>query len=433
MFKDIDQAFAWVESFTNLEKNTKEIKRHYRQERMNEVLEHFGNPHLECRVIHVAGSKGKGSTSALLSSALTQNGWKTGLYTSPHVCHYRERIQIDGRSLPDEKYIRCIEEIQKRLHIELPGGTEPTTFEILTLMSFLLFLQEGCDYCVIETGLGGRLDATNAVMPLASVLTPVELEHTLWLGNTLEQIATEKAGIIKKGMPVFSSPQKPEVEKILRDRAKLMESDFYYLPEKLETIAASVTTRGTDYTITRLKDEKISGHLSMIGEIQSWNAALALEVLEILFPEIPRQTWLDGFSRAYIPARMELLGKEPLFILDGSHTVRSVSMALDDFTRLSGPPENRVLIFACQDDKNPAAMAEVLAPAFPQIIITVPGFFKKSDPRRVYEAFSRYSEDCILEEDPATAYRAAMDSRKDLLVTGSFFLAGVIKEKYHKD
>ena len=430
MFRDIDQAFAWVESFTNLEKNSKEIKRHYRPERMEEVLQHFGNPHLDCPVIHVAGSKGKGSTSSLLASALKQKGWKTGLYTSPHVCHYRERIQIDCSPLADEKYINCIGQIKKGLDIELPGGTEPTTFEILTLMAFLLFKEEHCDYCVIETGLGGRLDATNAVRPLASVLTPVELEHTQWLGDTIEAIAAEKAGIIKRGTPVFSSPQTAGAEKIFRSTAKERDSLFHYLPEIVAEIKSSVTPSGTGYDIEYFNKTPVQGHLAMIGKIQAWNAALALEVLEYLFPDTERQIWIDGFSRAVIPARMELIRTDPLFVLDGSHTARSITMALDGFNSLSSPEKKRVLLFACQDDKDPHAMARILSPAFSKIIITVPGFFKKSDPQRVFDAFSRLGNNCILEKDPARALDMSLETGKDVLVTGSFFLAGIVKKVY---
>jgi dihydrofolate synthase / folylpolyglutamate synthase len=429
-FKNINDAFSWIESFTNLEKDAKERKRHYRPERMAEVLEHFGNPHLSCRVIHTAGSKGKGSTSVLMASALTQNGWKTGLYTSPHVLHYKERIQIDSSSLEDQKYIDCITSIKVRLDIELPGGTEPTTFEILTLLAFLLFKEENCDFCVIETGLGGRLDATNVVKPEASVLTPIELEHTQWLGNSIEAIAGEKAGIIKPDTPVFSSPQKAEVESIFRQTAVEKNAVIYVLNEKVKNIDSSVSCEGTKFTINYRDGKTVQGKLALTGHIQAWNAALAFSVLTTLYPDVDESVWLEGFSKAVLPGRMEILSKDPLIVLDGSHTPRSVTLALESFNSISDESARKILLFACQDDKDAEAMAEILSSEFSKIVITTPGFFKKSSPERVYNAFSTLRKDCILEVDPGKALKLVQAENMDILIMGSFILAGAIKQIY---
>lgn len=429
-FKTIDDAFSWIESFTNLEKDTREIKRFYRPERMVDVLEHFGNPHLACRVIHTAGSKGKGSTSVLLASALTMNGWKTGLFTSPHVLHYRERIQIDSSPLEDQKYMDCISSIKQGLDIRLPGGDDPTTFELLTLLGFMLFKQEGCDFCVIETGLGGRLDATNAVKPLASVLTPIEMEHTQWLGNTLEAIAGEKAGIIKPDTPVFSAPQKSNVETVFRQIASEKNAPLKILNEEIESIDSTVTAGGTAYVIKFNNGEQIKGTLALRGHIQAWNAALAFTVLRTLFPEVDQSVWLKGFSTAFLPGRVEILSSDPLVVLDGSHTPRSVALALESFNEISKKTSDSVLLFGCQDDKDAGAMAAVLSPAFKNIVITTPGFFKKSSPRRVFEAFSSLRDGCILEEDPAKALKLALEYKSDVLILGSFILAGAVKELY---
>jgi dihydrofolate synthase/folylpolyglutamate synthase len=427
-FSDIDDAFQWIESFTNLEKNTKDLKRKYRPDRMVTLLEHFGNPHKSFKIIHIAGSKGKGSTSVLLASALIQKGFKTGLYTSPHVLHYKERIQVNGSVLPDEQYIQGINSMREGLHLELPGHTKPTTFELLTLLAYLIFQQQGCHWCVLETGLGGRLDATNTVYPEAVVLTPIEKEHTQWLGEDLLTIAGEKAGIIKENRPVFSSPQKEEVRHLFSQRSNEKNALFHYLPEMVKAIESTVHLGGTAFTITRHQQPPVEGKLSMIGHIQPWNAALALEVLVHLFPGVDTQVWLKGFEKATLPARMEILSQEPLILCDGSHTPKSVEMALKTFMDLTGDYKKRHLLFACQDDKEVADIAQILHESFDSIVITTPGFFKESHPLSVYETFSSLMNQCRMIEDPQKAWQFVLESQGATLILGSFFLAGEIKK-----
>jgi len=388
MFSDVDDAFNWIESFTNLEKSTKDLKRKYRPERMSVLLDYFGNPQNSFKSIHLAGSKGKGSTSALLSAALTEGGFRTGLYTSPHVLHYKERIQINGKELADSEYMETAAFIRSHLSADLPGGTEPTTFELLTLMGFLLFQKHKCEWCVIETGLGGRLDATNAVMPEAVLLTPIEKEHTQWLGNDLLSIAAEKAGIIKPGKPVFSAPQHPEVENLFRQRAGELASSFTILSDIIEKIESDITVSGTRFNISYKKGRaSLSGELSLIGQIQAWNTALALEALEAILPEVKTAVWLKGFRKAVLPARMEILSTAPLIVCDGAHTPRSVSMAMTTFSELTRDCDRTTLLFACQDDKEIEEIAPLLSDHFSRIIITTPGYFKKSNPFRIYEVF----------------------------------------------
>ena len=429
MFTDIDDAFSWIESFTNLEKDTRDLKRRYRPDRMRVLLEQFGNPQNTFKVIHTAGSKGKGSVCALLEAALRWGGFKTGIYSSPHIIHYRERIRVDGVPLPDNESIRMIAFIRDHMK-ELPGGTDPTTFELLTLLGFLLFKEAGCEWVVVETGLGGRLDATNTVMPEAVVLTPVEKEHTQWLGDSLEQIAAEKAGIIKPYKPVFSAPQTDEVKAVFTKTAKDKGAEILFLEEVLDRIDFSDRPGISRYTLIYRNGEELSGELTLPGKIQPWNAALALEVLKSLFPETETQTWLRGFRDAALPARMQILSTSPLRVLDGSHTPRSVALALESFKNWASPEKENVLLFACQDDKDADAMARLLAPEFSRIFITTPGIFKKSHPRQVLDTFKTYKEDCQLEEVPARALDQAAEGGGNLLIMGSFFLAGEILKIY---
>ena len=432
MFSSIDEAFEWIESFTNLEKNAKDLKRRYRPDRMQALLEQFGNPQYDFKVIHAAGSKGKGSVCALLSSALTEGGFKTGFYSSPHVLHYKERIRVNGTSLPDENYVRMISFIRDSIS-SLPGNTDPTTFELLTLLGFLLFQEEGCDWAVVETGLGGRLDATNTVLPDAVVLMPVELEHTQWLGNSLKAIAAEKAGIIKAGRPVFSALQEPVVREVFRKHAEEKKSELVFIDERLDRIDYIQEKGFSRYTLVYRDGHLLKGELSMVGKIQAWNAALALEVLMSLYPEMDSSLWLQGFHKAQLPARMQILSLNPLRILDGSHTPRSTGLALEGFLSMADAVDNKVLLFACQDDKDVEAMSSLLAPEFSRIIITSPGFFKKSDPTRVYKSFKEKNTCTQLISDPAEALSDAEAEASALLILGSFFLAGEILKIYGEE
>jgi len=431
MFQTIDDGFAWLESFTNLEKGADPVKRVYRPDRMIKLLELCGNPQDACRVLHLAGSKGKGSTAVLLASALKEAGFKTGLYTSPHILHYRERIRINGEELTDEVYLRHINDISGLIRDlpegVLPGGNDPTTFELLTLLGFLIFREQECDWSVIETGLGGRLDATNAVSPEGVILTPIEKEHTQWLGDTLGEIAGEKAGIIKPGRPAFSALQYPETEEVLKRKAEEQKAPFRLLGDLLDKAESEISPSGTAYTLYWKDGSITKGDLRMIGSIQAWNAALALTVLRTLLPREEEQTWIRGMSRAFLPARMEVLRENPLILTDGAHTPRSLELLLKDFPSLAGPGKG-VLLFGCGDDKDMETMVRMAAPLFPHVVVTSPGFFKKSHPERIRDCFEHSHGDVHFYPDPAEAMEFILRRwpGEPVLATGSFFLSGEV-------
>src|SRR5208337_599819 len=236
--------FSWAESFTNLERGSyPPDKRVYRLDRMHRLLEMFDDPQARLRIIHVAGTKGKGSTSALLASVLHAAGIRTGLYTSPHVESYFERIAIAGEPREPELLVRVGGEVKAVIDRlppkEFPGHYGPTTFELLTLLAFLYFRESGCTEAVVETGIGGRLDATNVVRSEASVITPLDLEHTEILGDTLEKIAMEKAGIIKPGAPCFVALQPPQVKEVIRQVCRERGSAPAFLDEETSVLTAA--------------------------------------------------------------------------------------------------------------------------------------------------------------------------------------------------
>src|SRR6056297_2724802 len=249
---------------------------------MHQLLEFFGNPHARLHTIHIAGSKGKGSTAIYIARGLEALGYPTGLYSSPHISNYRERITRAGRFFPTELYLDVGGRIKKALpefnRTVLAGEAEPTAFELFTLFAFLLFVEAGCSYAVIETGIGGRLDATNVITPQAAVITPIELEHTDILGSSLEQIASEKAGIIKPGRPVFVSRQSEKALRVLRKKAEESQSPFFYFPEYPQNFSASVDSLGTRLQLQWKNDfqrKALTLNLAMQGEVQAENAALA--------------------------------------------------------------------------------------------------------------------------------------------------------------
>ena len=438
MFSSLTEGFNWIESFTNLEKEPNKQKRFYRLERMTALLVLFESPHRRFKSIHIAGSKGKGSTAVLISSALKENGFKTGLYTSPHIQTYRERIRINGEILEDSVYLSQINHIYKTLQEKsenhLPGGDNPTTFELLTLLGFLVFAEQKCDWVVVETGLGGRLDATNTVLPEIGVITPIELEHTKWLGDTLEKVAAEKGGIIKDHVPLVIAPQKGEVFDVLSAIAQEKNALFIESDKKFRVSRCSIDLWGTRGSLKSLETGRsYEVKLKLIGDIQLQNAITALTALNQLFPEKDPAHWINGFSNAVLPGRMQVLIDKPVIITDGAHTPNSFKIAVKSFNKLINKSEQSILLFGCGDDKDADNMAKEAA-SFSNIVITTPGFFKKMDPQLTANIFKKRYDNVTLIRDPKEAFKKIRSDFPDtpVLVCGSFFLSGEIVDLMEK-
>ena len=424
--------FSWVESFTNLERGTLPFDmRTYRLDRMRLLLEMFGNPERALAAIHVAGTKGKGSTAALIASVLRAAGHRTGLYTSPHVNSPFERISLVGESSPNDLLVRLGRDVKAALDAlpteGRPGYFALTTFELYTLLALLYFRDTRCGRAVIEVGIGGRLDATNVITPLVSVITPLDLEHTDVLGETLEKIAGEKAGIIKPGVPAFIGMQPPGTKEVFRSAARERGSKITFLDEEIEDLSIRVDDEGTWFSVqlTGMGPEKL--RLSMLGEFQAENAALAFLVLSRTMPEIPIECFREGFARTILPGRMEVRGSAPRIVLDGAHTPLAVSRLLSSFRAIF--PGEAILLFGSVSGKRPREMAAILAPAFSRVVISTPGTFKESDPAEVAGIFRGFNPATILERDPARALQRAREESggtRPILVTGSFYMVAEI-------
>ena len=428
-FESFDQAIDYMNSFMNLERSTdKYSSKTYRLDRVRHMLELLGNPQNSYRTIHIAGSKGKGSTAAFIANAIQALGYRTGLYMSPHVSDYRERFSLCGKFIEDPMLIRTAEELKAGVQ----SVEDPTTFELYTVFAFLLFRNAGCDWAVIETGMGGRLDATNVLLPQASVITPIELEHTKILGDTIEKISIEKSKIIKNNVPVFVSLQKDEAVKVFKDEALTCNSPSYFLSEELDKIATRCTPSG-QYVQLRYKDGFEAGlRLKMAGDAQAYNVALALLVVRKL-DLYSEGTTEKALEETKLPGRLEQLEyRKRHFYIDGAHTVNSIGFLMDSWKELTGT-EKTVCIFGCVEGKNDTEMLKEMLPCFRELIIARPGTFKKSNPQALYETANSLSKntEVVLKKEAKDAVDYALERTKDgerILVCGSFYLAGDIKE-----
>lgn len=436
-FTHIDEAFAYIESFTNLERSPT-VKREYRLERMEALLDAFGRPERSLEVVHIAGSKGKGSTAAFIAAILDAAGYEVGLYTSPHVESYTERFSHSRRPLPEHVLTEEAERIRRylegggevRFEAETHGGP-PTTFELLTLLAFVSFARLGYRYAVLETGMGGRLDATNVVSPVASLVTPIELEHTEYLGNTIAAIATEKAAIIKSA-PAFIGRLAPEARAVVEARLVETGAKGYFLEEEAPRVELDTASVPPRLSVELADGTTLAVRLSMLGLAQADNAALAALCVRRVFPEIPTAALRRGLESAWLPGRGELLRTEsdtPV-VLDGAHTPQSVRRLRDTFTGIFGT--RGVLIFGSVRGKDHEAMAAALAGSFDRVIVARPGTFKESDPHAVAAAFERAGARVTLLEEAETALRHALEEGRGrpVLVTGSFYLLGEVRRAF---
>jgi dihydrofolate synthase/folylpolyglutamate synthase len=438
--------FSWIAGFINFEKGPG--SRNFRLDRMEALAELAGHPEHHAPVIHVAGSKGKGTVTGMIAAMLEEEGFSAARYSSPDVNDKRERICRGDRFFDEAVYIEAGKELvevegklraaekKHRLPFDADGGDgAPTFFELITLYFFLCARRGACNFMAVETGLGGRLDATNIVDPLVSVITLIEKEHTEYLGDTIAAIAGEKAGIIKTGKPLILAEQNPEALDVFRERAHRMEAPLRYLPDAVSIGEIHVTRAGTFFTLRDAGAGVLLSPLELFtpipGDVQAHNAGLAVLAAKTAVPSLKEASIRRGLARFSLPARFERICEAPEFIIDGAHTARSVELCVRTFTRLYG--KGGVLLFGCAAGKDARSMAEITGPHFSRIIITTPGTFRESRPRHIFDIFQQAGngEKILLIEDTAAAVDRALalgrERRLPVLGTGSFYLAGEIR------
>jgi len=377
----LDYLYSFVDY--SLKHTSELVKAEFDLGRMRQLMELLGNPQQNYPTLHVAGTKGKGSTSAFMSSAIKEAGYQTGLYISPHLQDFCERIQVDGTPIDHGDLADLVDEIKPAVS-RIPFIT---TFELTTALAFLYFAKRKVDAAVIEVGLGGRLDATNIITPIVSLITSLSLDHMAVLGNTLALIAREKAGIIKPGVPVVSSPQKEEALQVLEEISMDRSSPFYLVGKDWQYSRGKTTLDGQDMFIWRNSGEKIKFHLKLLGGHQVQNAATAYVGLQLAAKsglKITEENIRQGFSQTFWPARFEIVRKDPPVILDSAHnqdSARKLHETLNEYF----PGKKIILIFGASEDKNVEAMFSEWKSSISRIITTHADHPRAIDPEDLAE------------------------------------------------
>ncbi|MBN1450339.1 MAG: bifunctional folylpolyglutamate synthase/dihydrofolate synthase [Anaerolineales bacterium] len=424
----LDYLYSFVDY--SLKHASELAKADFNLERMFALMDMLDNPQTKYPILHVAGTKGKGSVSALAASALKAAGYKTGLYTSPHLQDYCERIQVNGQPIPHGELAELVEEIKPAV-ARVPFLT---TFEITTALGFLYFARQNCEAAVIEVGLGGRLDATNIVMPRVSVITSLSLDHTLVLGDTLAQIAGEKAGIIKPGVPVVSASQKDEALEVLVRIADERGCDLTLVGRDVEFKSLSHSLDGQAFQLSTFNLPPLHLTIPLLGIHQAENAAVAYAALKTSGLNVPDESIRKGFAELKWPARFDILRRDPPVVLDVAHN-RESALRLRQTLDVFFPDIPVILLFCTLEDKDIAGMLAELSPRVERVVAT------QADHPRAPSAewIAEQVEKAGLAVEAVTPVPAALEralelagDRKLVLTAGSVAFAGEVSAAWQK-
>jgi dihydrofolate synthase/folylpolyglutamate synthase len=376
-----------------------------------------GNPHDRLRFIHVAGTNGKGSTCAMLESIYRASGLRVGLFTSPHLVSFSERIQVNRQSIPEAEVARRVEAMRPLLAAFTPE-THPTFFEVVTVMALQHFAEQRCDLVILETGLGGRLDATNIVQPLASVITNVQFDHERWLGHTLAAIATEKAGIIKHRVPSIVGPLEPDALAVVQTTAQAQ---------------ASLLTEVSPVDADRPPLRDIE--LPLPGQHQRLNALVALATVRVLADELPvsEAAVREGLERVNWPGRLQIVSQPngQRLLLDGAHNPGGAATLRTALAELF-PQESPALILGVRSDKEWQRIGEILAPTAHRVICVALNSEQTLDPAHLVKVCQQVNPQAKVEACPNVQEALAKVSAESLVVvSGSLYLIGEALETLH--
>lgn len=426
-------------------------ERNFKLDRMRELVSRLGNPQNAAPIVHLAGTKGKGSTAAMISAVLTAAGVRAGLYSSPHLECLEERFRVDGVPCHSDELADLVDAIRptvEELDLDAEAGRalgHPTFFEITTAMAWLHFQKRRVDVSVVEVGLGGRLDSTNVCDPAVTVITSISFDHMKLLGNTLAAIAGEKAGIIKPGVPLVCGALQPEPLQVIADVCALRRAprfqlgrDFDFQYRAAHGLEVSPATGRLDYFATDTNGSRSWSdlELNLPGRHQAANAAVAITALRLLTQrgiKIPEAALRAGLSTVSWPARIEVIGRRPTIILDAAHNVASVAALRETIVESFGA-RRRVLVFGTSRDKDVAGMLAELLPAFDEVLFTRYVQNPRSVPPVELLATAEellQGQRCRVCETPHEAWheaRAIVEPNDLLCITGSFFLAAEMKQ-----
>lgn len=410
-------------------------KKSYDFSRMRALLEELDNPHIGLKYLHVAGTNGKGSTSNFLYNILKMGGYKVGLYTSPHLERYNERIKINGVEISDEDFIRlskkvfCAEENIKTNFETL------TFFEFITAIAFLYFNKEKSDYVILEVGMGGLSDSTNVILEedkLASIITPISMDHTQFLGKNIEEIAYQKAGIIKKNVPVFSSNKEKIVKDIIEKVSKENNSEVFTL-EDVEISSININDSFTEYNMRFYNDNLEKIKVNLIGYYQMYNSALSimtiLKLRDMGKMDISNENIKKGIENTFWAGRMEIVREKPKMLLDGAHNLDGIrnltkNISLFKYNKL-------YIIAAILEDKEHKEMLKELSKYADEIVLVGIHTKRKTDPLILESEIIKSNVVVSIIEDLEDAINNVIQKASDndfIIVTGSLYLISEIKE-----
>ncbi|MBT8380219.1 MAG: bifunctional folylpolyglutamate synthase/dihydrofolate synthase [Ignavibacteria bacterium] len=385
-------------------------------------LNYLGNPQKTLKIIHLAGSNGKGSTASFIASILQESGFRIGLYTSPHFIKFNERVQINGLQI-DDKYIAEFM-TEHEVYID---QYQLTFFEVTTALAFKYFAEKNTDYCIIETGLGGRLDATNVLNPNAVVITTISLEHINVLGNTLKQIASEKAEIIKPRVKVFTGKLEPEVEKVIQEKCVQTNSEFFQLKNFFnEELILKIGKNEIDFN---------NIEIPLKGNYQKYNAALASLVVSKIFNLYNTSIFRNGIKNVCkntcIQGRYEYFHKNPFIIFDSAHNSESIENFLTEFEKESNQFSKKVLLFGAMRDKSIEEMIVSLKPHFDEIVLTEIEYERSAKINELKRICKKNNIAAEVTNSPAEFVRnfRTREYSNCLVVLGSIYLLGEVKSK----
>jgi dihydrofolate synthase/folylpolyglutamate synthase len=409
---------------------------------MERLLKGLANPHKKLKAIHIAGTKGKGSTAVMLARMLEANRYKVGLYTSPHVSHLHERISINAQMITDKDMLGLVNRIHPTIEKMAKKDDAPTFFEIMTAVAFLYFADNEVDLAVVETGLGGRLDSTNVVNPSLVGITSISIDHQNLLGNDLSSIAKEKAGVMKEGIPVVTVQQDPSAMRVLRRQAHSLNAPIHVTGRDIDFSYRFESSReyGPHNRICLTTSSSRFEHLRvpLPGEHQAINCGLALAMLDKLKNmgfEIDDKKATEGLDQVSLVGRMEVISEDPRIIVDTAHNASSIR-ALIQAIGQHVPYDSMVIVFGCNSDKDVRGMLTQLQYGADKVIFT-----RSNSPKAVFpqDLAEMYTEICGKMCQTALTLRDAMRiaqsalSRGDLIcITGSFYLVGQARELVKK-
>lgn len=417
---------------------------------ITKLLELLGNPHENIKIIHVAGTNGKGSTCAMIASILRSAGFKVGLYISPYLEVFNERMQVNGENISNEDLARLTEKVREKVFYMRENGLgSPTEFEVVTAIGFSYFKEQAVDFLVLEVGMGGRLDATNVVTPLVSVITPISMDHQQYLGSTLRDISREKCGIIKQGVPVVTAPQEDEAMAVIEDACrerncsltKVINSSVSRSPDTISYRFVNGGIKGMTFDLYTPKTDYPGLQIGLMGRHQLDNAATAVAAVEPLGNSgvnLSREAIYKGLKGARWPGRLEIMKEKPTVLIDGAHNIagiKTLKAVLEEYFY----DRKKILVVGILEDKDYTEMLEELIPVADTVICTAPDNPRALSAARLAEAVSNifqksqikvYAQEKI---EDALKLASSLAADEDMVVfAGSLYMIGHVRTLLNK-